>query len=243
MTGPVVDTPSAEEFQREILAACDPEELAGLGPDLQAKASLFAALLADPDRVPGPEELTRVLRRVFSTRRRVATLLEGVGPQRLGAGVHALLHGPDPLPERVETFDALLAGWPDPAFDLPGELLHFTFPDRYWLWSRWMWDPRTETGALPLVTMEEFDLGAPGRGAGYLRVGQAVAFVHETGRAAGFTGPDTGLFGTDVFLAAVYGVYMYTVLRMRMTQEFNRIVPRLPELTRRLLGIHHREED
>ena len=44
-----------------------------------------------------------------------------------------------------------------------------------------------------------------------------------------------------MFLAAVYGVYMFTVLRMRMTQEFTRLVPPLPDLIRRLLGVYHLE--
>jgi len=34
---------------------------------------------------------------------------------------------------------------------------------------------------------------------------------------------------------------MYTVLRMRMTREFNQLVPQLPDLIRRLLGIYHQE--
>ena len=42
-------------------------------------------------------------------------------------------------------------------------------------------------------------------------------------------------------LACVYAVYMYTVLRLRMTQEFNRIVPELPDLVRRLLGVYRPE--
>jgi hypothetical protein len=104
-----------------------------------------------------------------------------------------------------------------------------------------MWDPRTETGSLPLVTMEEFDLTADTRGETYLKVGQAIAFVHETGQAAGFTAYGPGPFGIDVFLACVYAVYMYTVLRMRMTQEFNKIVPELPDLVRRLLGVYRPE--
>jgi hypothetical protein len=89
--------------------------------------------------------------------------------------------------------------------------------------------------------MEEFDLTGDTRGETYLRVGQAVAFVQETGRAAGFTDYGPGPFGIDVFLACVYGVYMYTVLRMRMTQEFNKIVPELPDLVRRLLGVKRPE--
>ena len=69
-----------------------------------------------------------------------------------------------------------------------------------------------------------------------------MAFVNETGKQVGFTDLGTGaLFGVDVFLACVYSVYMYTVLRLRMTQEFNRIVPELPDLVRRLLGVHRLE--
>ncbi|HLF41696.1 MAG TPA: hypothetical protein VI854_09525, partial [Acidimicrobiia bacterium] len=107
--------------------------------------------------------------------------------------------------------------------------------------------PRAETGALALVTADDYDLAAPDRGAGYLRVGEAITFINETGRQVGFTAIGTstrtggGLFGLDVFLACVYAVYMYTVLRLRMTQEFNKIVPELPDLVRRLLGVHRPE--
>jgi hypothetical protein len=66
--------------------------------------------------------------------------------------------------------------------------------------------------------------------------------VHEVGDAAGFQRIERSLFGTTVFLCSVYAVYSYTVLRMRMTQEFNKVVPGLPELTRRLLGVHRMEE-
>ena len=179
---------------------------------------------------------------MFSVRRQADALLTLVGAEPFAAAVDDLLHGPGPLAARIVAFDeVVLPGFPEAGFDLPGELLHFTFPDRYWLWSRWMWDPRTETGALALVTSDDYELGAPDRGAGYLRVGEAVAFVNETGRSVGFTALGgsgrTDLFGVDVFFACVYAVYMYTVLRLRMTQEFNKIVPELPDLIRRLLGV------
>ncbi len=48
-------------------------------------------------------------------------------------------------------------------------------------------------------------------------------------------------FAVDVYLAAIYGVYLYTVLRMRMTQEFNKVVPELPALVRRLLSVNRLE--
>jgi hypothetical protein len=251
--GQVVDTESAEEFMRETLEKVSRQDLASVVRLLEAKAAGFASLLAEPGQARALEraDLRRVLRTVFGTRRRADTLLDDLGSERLGAAIDDLLHGPGVVSERFDAFDAVLAGHPEAGFDLPSELLHFTAPDRYWLWTRWMWDPRTGTGALPLVTVEDFELDTGGsRGEGYLRVGEAIAFVNETGKAAGFTamGPGPGgvahevsLFGADVFLACVYAVYMYTVLRLRMTQEFNRIVPELPDLVRRLLGVYRPE--
>jgi hypothetical protein len=104
-----------------------------------------------------------------------------------------------------------------------------------------MWNPESETGALPLVVMEEVDLDAATVAETYERIGLAMAFVDEVGAAAGFRTAGHGVFGTDVFLASVYAIYVYTTLRMRMTQEFNRVIPELAELVSRLLGVHRLE--
>ena len=45
----------------------------------------------------------------------------------------------------------------------------------------------------------------------------------------------------NCFLCSVYVVYAYTVLKMRMTQEFNKVMPGLPEFSRRLLGVYDRK--
>ena len=243
MGGQVVDTQSASEFMRETLETVSRDELLSVATLLDAKAAGFAALLGTPGQarqLPG-EDLRRVLRSIFATRRKADAILDDIGPARLGAAIDDLIHGDGVVTDRFNAFDEVLAGYPEQGFDLPSELLHFTAPERWWLWTRWMWDPRAGTGSLALVTTEDFDLDAPDRGEGYLRVGEAMAFVNETGKVVGFTDLGSGLFGTDVFLACVYAVYMYTVLRLRMTQEFNRIVPELPDLVRRLLGVYRPE--
>ena len=243
MGGQVVDTQSASEFMRETLETVSRDELLSVAALLDVKAAGFAALLGSPGqaRQLPREDLRRVLRSMFATRRKADAILDDVGPDRLGAAIDDLLHGDGLVTERFNAFDAVLAAYPEQGFDVPSELLHFTAPDRWWLWTRWMWDPRAGTGSLALVTTEDFDLDGPDRGEGYLRVGEAMAFVNETGKAVGFTDLGSGMFGTDVFLACVYSVYMYTVLRLRMTQEFNRIVPELPDLVRRLLGVYRPE--
>jgi len=157
MGGQVVDTQSAEEFMRETLEKVSREELLSVAELLDTKAAGFRALLGQPGQARSLDrsDLRRVLRSIFATRRKVDAILDGVGPERLGAAIDDLLHGPSLVTERFRVFDAVLADHPEQAFDLPSELLHFTFPDRWWLWTRWMWDPRAGTGSLPLVTKSE----------------------------------------------------------------------------------------
>jgi hypothetical protein len=241
--GQVVDTETAKEFMAETLARVDVGELAAIRAEVEAKSVWFRDRLA-ADRLPALDaaEFAAVLDRVFAVRGKARRALQASDWPPLREQVAALLHGPGDAAARLQAFVDALAGADGFAenlrVDLASELLHFTDPDRHWLWTRWMWDPRTRTGALPLVTTAAFDLRGGSAAEIYPKVGRAVAFVHEVGEAAGFRRIGGGIFGTDVFLCCVYVVYTYTVLRMRMTKEFNKVVPQLPEFCRRLLGVH-----
>lgn len=260
LEGQVVDTETAQEFMAQALEKVERAELGDIVAELEEKSTRLRALLA-PDRLPelNRQHLRGLLRSIFATRRKADTLIDLIGEAELRNSTATLLYGVDPVPARFQSFVERLAGfWGNvkvvrtlpasrEAVDLPenilcdlaAELLHFTHPADHWLWARWMWDPRVGTGALPLVTMDEYDLHGKDFGETYMNVGVAIAFVRATGEAAGFArfGVNQSPFGIDVFLACVYAVYMYTTLRLRMTQEFNKVVPPLPELTRRLLGV------
>lgn len=242
--GQVVDTPTAQEFTRLALERVSEAELESVAELLALKSAWFRKLLA-PDRLRdlSEEEWFSILRTVFSARRRSRLILDSMGFEGLADSVAALLTGSDPTADRLEVFHSTISdlgrGLPEGlGFDLGSELLHFTDPDRNWLWTLWIWNPSTGTGALPLVVMEEVDFDGPTVAETYRLMGVALAFVNDVGEAAGFRTAGHGMFGTDVFLASVYAVYMYTTLRMRMTQEFNRVVPELGDLVRRLLGVH-----
>jgi hypothetical protein len=240
----IVDTASAKEFMQEVLGKVSAEELTGIAGSLEVKSRFFKNLLSrEAIEKLSDKDTFQLLRSVFATRRSAKKILETHPAQDLKQWMSDLLYGDDILETRFQTFcDRLGDAGSKYNADLAGELLHFTFPDQYWLWCRWMWDPKTKTGALPLVVTENFDLSAPTKGETYMKVGKAVAFVHHTGEAAGFQNISRSLFGTDVFLCSVYVIYIYTVLRMRMTQEFNKVVPDLAEFNRRLLGVHRMEE-
>lgn len=241
--GQVVDTETAQEFMRQALEMVQLPEMEGIAQELEEKSRRFQAALA-PDAIGDlSDERTRaLLRTIFTTRRRAGDIMGALGAGELHAQLAELLHGAAPVAARFDRFDRELAAI-EPAIrrDIAGEALHFYDPERHWMWTRWMWDPDLRTGALPLVTMQEFDLHGTTAGETYLKVGTAVAFVNQTGRAVGFTRYGSEAFGIDVYLACVYGIYLYTITRMRMTQEFNKVIPPLPQLVRRLLGTHRME--
>lgn len=241
--GQVVDTETAQEFMRQALEMVELPEMEGIAKELEDKSRRFQVALApDAIRDLSEERARGLLRTIFTTRRRAGDILSAVGVDALRVELDGLLHGTAPVAARLDRFDGAL-GAIEPAIrrDVAGEALHFYEPERYWMWTRWMWDPALRTGALPLVTMQEFDLQGMTAGEMYLKVGTAIAFVNQTGRAVGFTRYGSEAFGIDVYLACVYGIYLYTITRMRMTQEFNKVIPPLPQLVRRLLGTHRME--
>jgi uncharacterized protein YqcC (DUF446 family) len=91
MAGPVVDTPSALEFEREIMSRASEAELQGIAVDLGRKSEALQDLLsAGPSRLDGPA-LRQVLRWVFATRRKAEQILGLVGAKPLAAAIAGLL--------------------------------------------------------------------------------------------------------------------------------------------------------
>lgn len=236
----LIDIEAAKEFMKETLERVDRDVLISMAADLEAKSKLFqhhlSAARIDKLTADGIEE---ILNTIFVTRRRKKQILEVYTPEKLKISFKNLLYGVNTLEVRFQDFVNSLEKVEHPSLktELAGEILHFTNPDQYWLWGRWMWDAQKKTGAIPLVTTEEFDLAGETESEVYMKVGKGVAFVHAIGEAADFQFISRSLFGTDVFLSCVYVIYAYTVLKMRMTQEFNKVMPGLPEFSRRLLGI------
>lgn len=243
----VLDFQAGEEFAREVFARIPRDALGGLLDGLVTKSRWFQETLSlEGLSVLDGAKARRVLRKIFGTRRRADQLVQAAGVDGLRDALTALLHGEDRVEERFSKFHEVLGGamGQGEAIDLGGEALHYVFPERYWLWTRWMWNPRTRTGALRLVVVDWHTLLAPTPGEVYQRVGEAVAYAEATRQSLGVfadvqTSPSP--FLPDVFLACLYTLYLYTTLRMRMSKEFTKVLPDPWELMQRLLGTYPRE--
>lgn len=235
----LVDSATAHELLKEATKLASTDELEAIGRLLERKAEAFGEVLGDEARLSSsdPEALRRIVELVFSVRSR-RKMIFGAGADGFRESLAALLYGDEPIAERfdvfIERYQALGARR---AYALASELLHFTEPQKYWLWTHWIWDPQTGNGALKLLTEPGVDLGTDLGGRTYLKVGRATAAVASDGFAEGYTQLGRGLFGTDVFLASAAAIAMFTQYKLRISQEFLRFIPELPDLARRLLGV------
>jgi len=229
---------------KETLEKVDGEHLSAIAYDLEVKSDYFKDHLNIEGLASMDEKgLLELLKSIFATRRKYKEILEQNDWRKIIGDIRDLLHSTDTVDVRFQRFVDNLGGIDESMkCELAGELLHFYDPEKYWLWGRWMWDPKNKTGSLPLVTTEGFDLEGATAAEMYLKVGKAVAFVHSVSEPAEFQFISRSLFGTDVYLSCVYVIYAYTVLRMRMTQEFNKVMPGLVEFARRILGVYKMPE-
>jgi hypothetical protein len=78
---------------------------------------------------------------------------------------------------------------------------------------------------------------------GYSRVGAVSAMSMKFAEGTGLwtdqlvRNKKRALFANSAFLACAYAVYMYGSTSWRLSRDFNELLPSLPNMARRLLGL------
>lgn len=239
----VIDMEACQEFMKETLTRIRKEDLVHIASLLEQKSEYLKSQLNEtslPDL--SIEQFTEVFKNIFVTSRKIKLMFETYSLDYYKQTFYALLYDELPVNERFQNFmDAHKKLNIYLRYDLASEILHYTNPDKYWLWNRWVWDPEVNTGAIPLVASENFKLSAATYSQMYMNVGKAVAFVHSMAEAVEFQFINRSLFGTDVYLSCVYVIYAYTIFKIKMTDEFNKVMPPIAEFSKRILGVHKRK--
>jgi hypothetical protein len=255
MTGP--DDPEFQAILQEALGQISSADVIVIADELvERHARLFSNLKSDivDLGVPSAEVFSAVTHSKANARTLTNYFCES-NLARLAAGniFNELLNGESPAAARIAVFvDKLKMLDTRLALELATGLLHNIDPKDHWLWSRWLWDPTTGSGALPLLAGGTYNLVGVGAGSapvfdnladGYARVGAVTAMSMKFGEGTGLytnellSDEKRALFANCTFLACVYSVYMYGTTSWRLSREFNRLLPTLPGMARRLLGL------
>lgn len=252
---PASDGIPLRDFLEDAFETIEWDELRAVVHELDAKSRAFQSRLRPASKLDAKGELAleglnELVGTMFAVRRQRDFFMRGDGAEKFVDATRELLYGKEEdLTIRLNEFLAKLdVVNPALGVEVAGELLHFTFPERYWLWSRWMYDANAHTGVLPLLMDGDKELRADSPGQTYLRVGRAIVVVTEVEDAKWlFRGglvetPALRPFAIDTFLAASYCAYLYGVTAWRLTREFHKVLPPLPRLVRRLFGLKLKTE-
>lgn len=239
-TGP--EDPELQMMLQDALEQVAPEDVVSIADELAERhARLFLDLQSDSASLAS--SFADVASAVAHTKANARTLTNHFSESDFRV-FDDLLRGDAPTPVRVASFvekmDALDTRL---ALELATGLLHNTFPAEHWLWTRWLWDPTVGTGILPLLAGSVHNLTAENLADGYVRVGAVTAMSVKFGEGTGLFVDELvkdekrAPFANSAFLACAYSVYLYGTTSWRLSREFNGLLPTLPNMARRLVGL------
>ena len=243
---PGPDDPELQQLLIEGLAQIQVEELSVIAGEL---ASRRLELLESASRLREGQELSsaacwRLFRAVTCSRRHAQALSSTLDGEHWTPAAAELLALNAPVGQRIVRFVLRFPRLERRlALELATGLLHLWAPAQYWLWTRWLWDVRYQTGILPVLASSDRALRGGDLDTQYRQLRALIALGAEVGQQSGLLDPtlldDPMLhpFAIDAFLAAAYSIYLYGITTWWLSREFNRLLPPLPQLTRRLLGL------
>jgi hypothetical protein len=233
---------------QEALQQVSPEDVIAIADELAERhARLFLGLETDSARLSS--SFADIASAVTHSRTNAKTVTDyfARGDFKI---FEDLLHGVSPTPIRVAKFAEKLNAFDTRlALELASGLLHNTSPNDCWLWTRWLWDPTTGTGILPLLAGSTHNLLAENLTDGYARVGVVSAMSLKFGEGTGLwtdelvANEKRAQFANSAFLACAYSVYLYGTTSWRLSREFNNLLPSLPNMSRKLLGLKKVKEE
>jgi len=245
-TGP--DDPVLEETLQEALKQVSPQDVIAIADELSARHErLFLNLKVHSAQWTA--SFADIAAAVTHTKANARTITNyfAQGDYKL---FDELLYGESPAPVRVANFvEKMNALDTRLALELASGLLHNTSPNDYWLWTRWLWDPTTGTGILPLLAGSTHNLLADNLADGYARVGAVTAMSMKFAEGTGLwtdelmVNEKRAQFANSAFLACAYNVYLYGTTSWRLSREFNNLLPSLPNMARKLLGLKKIKEE
>jgi hypothetical protein len=245
-TGP--DDPELQASLQEALGQASPADVIAIADELADRRDrLFLGLVADASKLAASfEDIASAVTHTRANARNISNYFAQSEYQIFSE----LLNGEAPAPVRVTSFVGKLNALDTRlALELATGLLHNTRPSDNWLWTRWLWDPTTGTGILPLLAGSSHNLLATSIADGYSRVGAVSAMSMRFAEGTGLwtdelvNNQKRALFANSAFLACAYAVYMYGSTSWRLSRDFNELLPSLPNMARRLLGLPKKEED
>jgi hypothetical protein len=167
----VVDSEAAMEFMKEASKLASSKDLEDIGLQLEKKSQQFSNILSE-DNISNltENEFRQLVGSIFSIKRKANRIIQANGLESLHASISELLYGDGSLEKRFNAFTETIEQLDGPMrVNFASELLHFSNPKKYWLWTNWIWIRKQEQAQLPLCGTGRVRLTGQSHGRIYVR--------------------------------------------------------------------------
>ncbi|MEM0064703.1 MAG: hypothetical protein QXR57_08245 [Metallosphaera sp.] len=176
------------------------------------------------------EEMKKVFESIFYARKYYDQVLTQVGTTTFSKALDTLRNQGLSYQERVTKFLDMVKGKDNEDLeDMAREIIHYLYPDQFPLWTRWIWNPKRNTGSINYVLKENLNLKSPE---------EFFSSVDELKKILDIFGLSAGdYYPTSVFLVYAYVRYLDYTTHLAVDKKAAGLIPTHLTTTALVMGL------
>ncbi|QCO30872.1 hypothetical protein DFR88_10580 [Metallosphaera sedula] len=181
-------------------------------------------------KVDTEEEMKQVFDSVFYARKHYDDVLRNTGVTAFSKALETLRDDNVSYQERMQKFvSAVKASDQEDIEDMAREIIHYLYPEEYPLWTRWIWNPKRNTGSINYVLKENLTLKS---------TEEFLSSVNELKKVLEVFGLSTGnYYPTSIFLVYAYVRYLDYTTHLAVDKKAAGLIPTHLTTTALVMGL------
>ncbi|MDT7861817.1 MAG: hypothetical protein RRA45_06355 [Saccharolobus sp.] len=166
---------------------------------------------------------------IFYAKRQFRDVLEKNGLEKIRTAFEKLKDKNLSYDQRVEAFSSLKSAEHEDIVDMAKEIIHFLEPEKYPLWTRWIWNPTKNSGSATYILKDNISLKTE---EDYFNA------ISELKEVLSVFGLDTGnYYPTSIFLVYAYVRYVDYATLLAVDRRGGGLYPSHLSTTAMVLGL------
>jgi len=101
--------------------------------------------------INGKEDVKKLFETIFYAKKHFNYIITYNEINKIKLSFETLKNRDLPYYERVKSFSSLKSSEPEDLEDMAKEIIHFIEPQKYPLWTRWLWNPKRNSGSITYI--------------------------------------------------------------------------------------------
>ncbi|WP_338604525.1 hypothetical protein V6M85_01410 [Sulfolobus tengchongensis] len=129
------------------------ESLSVIVKAMQMKSNFLSSL-----EINSTEDAKKLFDVIFYAKKHYSEVMSNNGLDKVKLAFQSLKNSNLSYNDRVKMFSSLKVSEPEDIEDMAKEIIHFLEPEKYPLWTRWIWNPVKNTGSITYILKDNTSL-------------------------------------------------------------------------------------